>query len=164
MEYALEKWGRRPHYRGDVRRLGEDEHGTWLWGPKGRTIWRGETGLFVAEQDALFLVVPGAWWSPGWWLEHPEIEVYVNVQTPVEWEADRARAIDLDLDVIRFRDGRVEVVDRDEFDLHRQRDGYPEDIVASAEEAAAAVFDLVVANAPPFDGTAAGEWARAART
>ena len=33
--------------------------------------------------------------------------------------------IDLDLDVVRFRDGRVEVLDEDEFGQHQATLGYP---------------------------------------
>ena len=65
---------------------------------------------------------------------------------------------DHDLDVIRFHKGRVEVVDRDEFELHQHRYDYPDDLVAATERATTEAFDLVVANTPPFDGTLAREW------
>jgi protein associated with RNAse G/E len=163
IEYAIEKWGARPHYRGTVLLLGEDEHGTWLWGPRGRTVRRGETPMFTTEQDAVFLVVPGGWWSLTWWLGHPEVALYVNIQTPAAWDGDRLVATDLDLDVIRFCDGRVETVDRDEFDLHQQRYGYPAALVAAAERATAEAFERTAANDPPFDGVAAAGWERHAR-
>lgn len=163
VEYAVEKWGARPHYRGTVLLLGEDEYGTWLWGPRGRTVLRGERPVFTTEQDAVFLVVPGGWWSLAWWLGHPEVALYVNVQTPATWDGDRLVAVDLDLDVVRFRDGRVETVDRDEFDLHRRRYGYPADLVAATERAAAEAHELTAANGPPFDGVAAARWASHAR-
>ena len=51
VEWATEKWGGHPHYRSAAHVLGEDEHGTWLWGPAGRTIHRGDQALFVAEQE-----------------------------------------------------------------------------------------------------------------
>lgn len=61
MEFATEKWGGIPHYRGSVARLGDDEFGSWWWGEKGRTIFRGDTPLFVAEQPVLFLTPPDRW-------------------------------------------------------------------------------------------------------
>jgi uncharacterized protein len=163
MEYAIEKWGGAPHYRGPVRLLGEDEHGIWLWGWKDRTIWRGETPLFVTEQDALFLVARDAWWSLSWWLGHPEISLYVNIQTPAVWHGDRVTTVDLDLDIVRFNDGRLEIVDRDEFELHQGLYGYPEDLVAAAERATAEAFDLAAAGAEPFAGAAAERWIERAR-
>ena len=144
VDWATEKWGGHPHYRSATHLLGEDEHGTWLWGPAGRTIYRGDQVLFVAEQDTLVLLVADRWWSPTWWLGHPELDVYVNIGTPPVWGPDRVTMVDLDLDVIRFSDGRVEVVDRDEFEDHQHAFGYPPDVVAAAERATAEVFDLVV--------------------
>jgi uncharacterized protein len=163
VEYVIEKWGGHEHYRGHIELLVEDEHGAWLWGPKGRTVWRNETPVFTTEHDSLFLLPPGAWWSLSWWPGHEAIELYVNIQTPAAWADDRVVTADLDLDVIRFHDGRVEVVDRDEFELHQARYGYPEDLVAATERAAAEAFERVVANAPPFDGALAREWIERAR-
>ena len=72
-------------------------------------------------------------------------------------------AVDLDLDVVRFCDGRLEVVDRDEFELHRRRYGYPDDLVVAAEQATSAAYDQAAANAPPFDGVAAAGWVERAQ-
>ena len=163
MELAIEKWGGHPHYRGELQVLGDDDHGAWLWGTAGRLVHRGAGGHFVTEQDALILVVPGAWWQPNWWLGHPEIALYVNINMPAERDGDRIVTVDLDLDVIRWHDGRVEVVDRDEFEVHQVRYGYPPDIVAAAEAATAEAYDLVVRDRPPFDGAAARRWVERAR-
>lgn len=163
MQYCTEKWGGRPHYGGLVHVLGTDEHGTWLWGPAGRSIWRGTDPLFRTEQDALMLIVPGAWWSPSWWIGHPDISVYVNIGTPPILQADLISSTDLDLDVVRFNDGRVEIVDRDEFELHQGLFGYPAEVIDSTERAAQEVLDLVVARTPPFDEVSAQEWIRTAR-
>jgi uncharacterized protein len=163
IDYLIEKQGGREHYRGRVSLLGEDEHGAWLWGPKGRTIWRDGAPLFTTEQDSLFLLPRTAWWSLSWWLGHEEIALYVNIQSPAVWADDRVTTVDVDLDVIRFHDGRVEVVDRDEFELHQRRYAYPEDLIETTERATAEAFELVVANVPPFDGARAREWIERAR-
>jgi hypothetical protein len=164
VEYATEKWGGRPHYRGPVQHLGDDEHGAWLWGPKGRVIHRGDGTRFHSEQDMVMLIDLDAWWAPCWWFGHAEVELYVNINTPAVWEDHRVVAVDLDLDVIRFHDGRVEIVDRDEFDEHRERFGYPDDVVAATEAAAARALELVAGSEPPFDGRAAAAWAARARS
>lgn len=157
-DYASEKWGGHPHYRGLAHHIGDDEHGSWLWGPAGRTIYRGDVELFVTEFASLTLVPENGWWAAAWWPGHGDIDVYVNINTPAAWRTDTLTCVDLDLDVIRFRDGRVEVVDREEFDLHKERYGYPADLIDSAETAASAVFDLVVRYVTPFDGVAAQLW------
>jgi protein associated with RNAse G/E len=163
VELATEKWGGHPHYRGDMRVLGDDQHGTWLWGRSGRVLLKGDGGSLVAQQDTVIVVPREAWWHAAWWLGHPEIALYVNINTPARRDDDRLVAVDLDLDVIRWHDGRVEVVDRDEFEVHQVRYHYPPDIVAAAEAATAEAYDLVLRDQPPFDGAAARRWVERAR-
>ena len=159
MEFATEKWGGVPHYRGTVERLGEDEFGLWLWGAKGRTILRGDQPAFVAQTDTVFLVPRDAWWSATWWLDHPEVEIYVNIGTIADVETDRIVSTDLDLDVIRLLDGSCEIIDVDEFEEHQVAYGYPTDVIERAEAAAAEVLDLMTRRVPPFDDSMARSWA-----
>jgi len=163
VEYAIEKWGGHPHYRGDLYHVGDDVHGSWLWGPAGRTIDRAGETMFVTEFDVVTLISPDVWWTPTWWLGHPDVALYVNIDTPAVWEDARISVVDLDLDVIRFSDGRVEVVDEDEFALHQQRFGYPPELISAAEAATATALDLVSRNESPFDGDAASRWTHRAR-
>lgn len=163
VELVSTKWGGRPHYRGVVEHLGDDEYGSWFWGPAGRTILRGDDVGSVTEQDVLLLVHPGAWWIPSWRIDHPSTPLYVNISTPAEWFDDRVTWIDLDLDVVRNAAGDVEVVDRDEFERHSRTFEYPAELVAGAEAATAEVYDLVMRNRPPFDDVAAFAWVARAR-
>ena len=158
VEYATEKWGGRPHYRGEVSHLGDDEFGSWLWGVSGRTMYRGDDSTFVTEQPVLILIAGDAWWSVSWWVGHPDVDLYVNICTPAQWAGERIVAVDVDLDVIRYCDGRVAVVDRDEFEHHQLLYDYPPFIIEGAEQATASAYELVVDNAAPFDGVAAQTW------
>lgn len=163
MEYASEKWGARPHYRGEVRRLGDDEHGTWWWGPQGRSIFRGDVELFATKEDVLFLVPPDAWWTVAWWVGHPEVELYVNIGTPIVEESERIVSTDLDLDVIRRVDGTVHVLDRDEFEEHQVRYGYPADVIEKVEAVTEEVRAMVERGGPPFDAATPAGWVERAR-
>ena len=158
MEFATEKWGGIPHYRGTVDLLGEDEYGAWWWGPKGRTIYRGDEPLFVAQHDVVFLTPPEAWWSATWWWGHPEVELYVNIGTAAIIEADRVVSTDLDLDVIRLVDGSCEIIDQDEFEEHQVRYGYPDEVIARTQATADEVLDLMRRRVAPFDDVAARAW------
>lgn len=163
VDYVSEKWGGQPHYASAMVLLGEDDLGIWLWGPVGRTIYRGDVALFVTEHDVITVIPRDAWWAPAWWLGHPELELYVNINTPAEISDERIAYTDLDLDVVRRTDGVCEVVDRHEFDLHRVRYGYPDDVVEAAEAAAEQAQRLVMERVPPFDGLAAARWTERAR-
>jgi hypothetical protein len=163
VELLTKKWGGGPHKRGQVRYLGRDHCGSWLWGAAGRIIEIGESGSFVTEQDALFLLPPDEWWACAWWIDHPEVTLYVDICTPSVFDGGSVGYIDLDLDVIVFRDGRVEIDDRDEFEVHQVEYGYPPEVISSAELAAERVVDRISRNEPPFDGQAAIEWVERAR-
>ncbi len=77
---------------------------------------------------------------------------YCNIGTPGVWHDETFRYVDLDLDVLIDADGHQDVLDVDEFALHRERFGYPADVVACAEAAVRDVAALAQAGAPPFEG------------
>ena len=59
--------------------------------------------------------------------------------------------VDLDLDVRRRRTGEVQVLDEDEFALHRVRYAYPPEVVAHAEAAAKWLAGALAERVAPFD-------------
>ncbi|MEX0873926.1 MAG: DUF402 domain-containing protein [Actinomycetota bacterium] len=65
--------------------------------------------------------------------------------------------IDLDLDVIRFRDGRLLLDDQDEFEEHKELYGYPEDFVEKAVATEDWLMEAVEQRREPF-GSAGQPW------
>jgi protein associated with RNAse G/E len=52
--------------------------------------------------------------------------------------------------VVRYRDGRVEIIDEDEFEEHRVLFGYPAEVVATARATADQVANALVHRLEPF--------------
>lgn len=154
------KWPDAPHWQLSMHRLGEDEHGIWLWAPAGGVVRRGEEPPRVARSLYVKLIKQDAWWT-AIWNAGGRFECYVDIATPAQWDGDRVMMIDLDLDVARFRDGSVAVLDEDEFAEHQQTLGYPPELVDRARTTTAAVFLGVERREPPFDATGA-DWLRRA--
>jgi uncharacterized protein len=152
----MSKWGDRPHWQIPARWLGSDGYGDWLGIPAGTTMARpglevrspaDQVGLVPAEGtdvERAFLATFHASPAPTW--------VYVDMSTPPVWDGPVVRAVDLDLDVIRMRDGEVVVDDEDEFAEHQVAYGYPADVVALAEASRDRIHEAVLAGRPPFDG------------
>jgi uncharacterized protein len=92
------------------------------------------------------------------------VAIYVDVTDTPRYDGRVVSAIDLDLDVVAWRDGGVEIVDVDEFDEHRVVLGYPPEIVEKARLTADWLFDKVRDEVPPFDATGKTWLQRAART
>ncbi len=158
----MAKWGDRPHwtYRGIY--LGTDEHGDWLGCPVG-THYRRPEAEFTADFAGVVLVpAGGVAYLPAFNDERAQArhgdpgspaEVYVDIATPAVWDGAILRSIDLDLDVIRRRDGTVYLDDKDEFAAHQVAYGYPIEVIELAEQAAAEVLTAVRRRDAPFDGT-----------
>jgi predicted RNA-binding protein associated with RNAse of E/G family len=156
------KWPDRKHWHYTMERLGQDEHGLWLWAPPGTRLQRGDEPPKPSKRLHVKLVPPDAWWCPIW-NEADEREIYVDIITPAKWNGPTVTMIDLDLDVVRYRDGRTEVYDEDEFLDHQVRYGYPADLIAKATAVTAEIEAALAGRTEPFDkvGEAWLRWALA---
>lgn len=157
MHIDFRKWPDRKHWQFAMRRLGEDDHGTWLWSPPGLVARRGEEAPQVFAAVNVKLITRDEWWTAIWNDRSPRVELYVDIVTPARWDGDRVTMVDLDLDVVRRRTGVVEVLDEDEFDEHRVRYGYPRHVVDRARATTAAVFLDLETRREPF-GDVADRW------
>ena len=155
----MEKWGGRPHWQFEAIWLGRDEQGDWLGIPAGTAMSR--PGMDLVSQNDQVGLVPSAdlpdehrWWIATFHAEPtPRVLVYVDMATPPHWDGSTVRTVDLDLDVIRMRNGQVVVDDEDEFAEHQVTLGYPPEVVALAEASRDRVHAAVLAEHPPYDGS-----------
>jgi hypothetical protein len=160
---VFRKWGGRPHWEYDALRLGEDEHGTWIGAVAGTTVSR--PGASYTAPGAFVSVVPAerpfvaTFYDPAYAeARDTGVEVYVDITTVPRWEGPVVSMVDLDLDVVRGRTGRVWVDDEDEFADHRVRFGYPAEVVRLAASSCDEVHAAVTAGLPPYDGTVGARW------
>jgi hypothetical protein len=81
---------------------------------------------------------------------------YCNVATPLHFDGETVRYVDLQLDVRVFADGagalEYRVVDEDEFEAARERYGYEDGLVTSARRAVDELVRMIEAREFPFDG------------
>jgi uncharacterized protein len=161
------KWDGSLHWHFDMTRLGEDRHGVWLGAPDGTELRRGSDLTRMSPPFAVVLPRTGYWSAAfnvavpssrrpeGWPVVATDVEpfgydIYVDVCTPPVWDGSTVTAIDLDLDVVRPFGGPPEIHDEDEFDEHRTRYGYPDDVVTAARAAAEATRRSIASGAEPF--------------
>jgi predicted RNA-binding protein associated with RNAse of E/G family len=149
------KWPDQPHWEYDALRLGADAHGQWVGLPVGTWMARPGAGMHATAPHVVLLPHDG-WWLATFYGDEPErpFDVYVDIATPWRWNADEteARAVDLDLDVIKGSTGRVWVDDEDEFAQHRVSLGYPVEIVAAAMRSCDEVHAAVAHSTGAFGG------------
>ena len=158
VQIRFTKWRDIPHWSFDMHRLGEDEHGTWLWMPPGTEMRRGTDDPIESRNPAVKLITRGEWWSAIWNDgADSTFELYVDIATPAEWDGNTVRMVDLDLDVAKRRGGGVEIHDEDEFEEHRIVYGYPDHIVDKARTETTRIAAAVERGDEPF-GEASRRW------
>ena len=65
---------------------------------------------------------------------------YCNIAMPAVWNGSELDFVDLDIDVVVWPDGRVEVLDRDDLERNTQVYGYPADLVVTVEDTLASLL------------------------
>ena len=149
------KWPDTRHWQYHMHPLGEDEHGRWLWAPSGTPAQRGDEPPTAFEFTTVTLVADV--WAASFFPQGARTDLYVDIVAPPVWSDGVVTMVDLDLDVIRFRDGRILIDDEDEFAEHQVTLGYPEHLVAGATEAAEHVRAAVERGDEPF-GSVGRAW------
>lgn len=157
--FERRKWPDTPHYGHPAWLLGTDDLGVWFEVRLGVPWYRGDTFLFDGPFDAVVLVSALGGFIAWFWPEGRELDLYVDIVTNVQHSRSTLIAVDLDLDVIRHRDdGRVELVDEDEFAAHQVELDYPQSVIDHANRVARTVLASMLAGDAPFDGAAASRW------
>jgi protein associated with RNAse G/E len=81
----------------------------------------------------------------------------VDVTTKPIRHAEVIHAVDLDLDVVRLRDGTVTVLDEDEFAEHQLLYDYPAEVIAQARATTDDLVARITAGIEPF-ATVGAAW------
>lgn len=150
------KWGGALHWHFDLEEIGRDAHGVWLAGPPGTPLQLRDEPP-VVRRDTFVALVPheGHWIA--FWNEASRFEIYVDVTTAPLWSQGELTAVDLDLDVVRWRaDGVVTVLDEDEFLDHQVELAYPPEVIADARSTTAWLVEAVSTGQEPFGKVGAG--------
>ncbi|MEV7965086.1 DUF402 domain-containing protein [Sphaerisporangium sp. NPDC088356] len=140
------------HWHHGARLLGEDEHGVWTGCPAGTSGSRGSEPPIVWRQPFVMLFPRDLWWTATFNGMPSKASIYCDITTVPRWRDGQVTMVDLDLDVIRMRDGRVLLDDEDEFAEHQVRYSYPEEVITQAERSAAWLMTAVQDRVPPFSG------------
>ncbi len=125
------------HWNMTMKWLGEDEHGVWTGADASNTWRKGDGPPTVVGHGHILLFPRNSWWTASFNSEPARTEIYCDISTPVEWPNPReVTMIDLDLDVVRRRDGLVALLDEDEFAEHQVKYRYPAEVIRASISAA----------------------------
>jgi uncharacterized protein len=156
VEMRFTKWGGKRHWHFVLEPLGTDRHGWWLCGRTGIQLRRGYEEPVLQPHDFVVLVPAEGDWIASFNAAADPL-IYVDVTSRPVCRPDAIEAVDLDLDVIRRRDGAVQVLDEDEFAEHQVKYGYPAELIARARATTDDLVARITAGDEPF-GRAADTW------
>jgi protein associated with RNAse G/E len=156
---ASTKWDGSIHYEFDTFLLDQTDGCLRLFIPEGtpHRSYRGEGVFevdsigcfFPGDDDRSFNVITHLRPSP-----KDGLVMAADILAAAHLDGGTLRWIDLDLDVEVFEDGRVELVDEDEFEEHQRRFGYPAEVIEGARRSA----ELARSNRFPFDWDQTLKW------
>lgn len=147
--WTMRKWSGALHRRVAVTFGRRTPAATWATIAGGAAVDGPSGRLDTFPAAAVVCFRRGEWWN-AIWLDGVEPDLHVDIAIPAAITTGAIETIDLDLDVVRS-DGRVEIVDRVEFEHNRPF--YPLPVIERAEATAAHVVELIGAGEFPFDGS-----------
>ncbi|MBT8197210.1 MAG: DUF402 domain-containing protein [Acidimicrobiia bacterium] len=150
------------HWRLDTVYLGRDEHGLWLASPVGTVAQKGMQEPKAIRNRGVHLIPTSDWWVFSLHAGAESATHFLDISTPATFAEDRVTMIDLDLDVVRFADGRVILEDEDEFTEHQVTLGYPSEWIEAALAAAEWGMAAVTSDTEPLGDVARRWWETAA--
>jgi protein associated with RNAse G/E len=142
------KYDQRLHWHQWMRYLGEDQYGVWLGAPPNSVSQRGSEPEVLHTQAHVQLFPRDKWFTAIFNDEPRSTEIYCDITTPVTFGESEFAMIDLDLDVVKRRDGSIYVDDEDEFAEHQVRFGYPPDVIAEAQSTCDWLVQAVATDEP----------------
>ena len=147
----ISKWVGLPHRSVGLVDLEMTNDG--MWGAiRNRTAVDDATGKMTQFPcDAVVFFPTDQWWAAIWLTGMP-MDLHVDISTPARRHNNDVAMIDLDLDVV-VADGKITILDRDEFEENSARWDYPAHVVMNAEAAVTYVALAITDQKFPFDGS-----------
>lgn len=158
LEFVWRKWDGSPHWRHDCVYLGSDGWGDWFGQRAG---WRSHRPGrdFEAQHPNVTLLPPSGEWAFTHNAPPARVRVYIDLAWDLRWSEEGVpTGVDMDLDVVDAADRGIWIDDRDEWDEHRVRYGYPLDVVERLERVAVELEARVTRRDAPFDERTTAHW------
>lgn len=92
-------------------------------------VVEGDGRKWFTREPAICFYYFDRWYNVISMIRKKGVYYYCNLASPSIYDGESLKNIDYDLDVKKFPDGKVIVLDEDEFELHQRKMDYGEDLV-----------------------------------
>lgn len=105
---------------------------------------------WFTREPAICYFTKNHWFNVIGMLRKPGIYFYCNLSSPYLFEEDTIKYVDYDLDVKVFPNYGYKILDRDEYENHRQKMRYPKTVENIIEEELETLLKMIQNNEGPF--------------
>ena len=116
---------------------------TWVWDDDGNHWFTREPALCYFYTDRWYNVIA--------MLRETGIYYYCNLASPSLYDEEGIKYIDYDLDYKIYPDGKIDLLDRKEYEQHRKEMEYPEEIDIIMKKYLSSILDDVHSQRVPFN-------------
>ncbi|SDT02947.1 hypothetical protein SAMN05444162_2891 [Paenibacillaceae bacterium GAS479] len=114
-------------------------------------ITEADGSIWVSRVPAVSFFIPTKWFNVVAMIEDYGIRYYCNLASPPYLAGNVLTYIDYDLDVIRTTGGELAVVDRDEYERHKQEYRYPPVVDSKVNQGLREVTQRIRSGKSPFE-------------
>lgn len=142
------KWPKRPMAQAIGYLLGADQYGYWI-GIAAGGVWHhsnGQQGRF--EQSFVKLIPYNAYWSACF--NPSDTLIDVDIVLPNNWNHRLVEEIDLEIDLLKMDDGRLEIRDEADFAEVCQRWPMPANLIEQVQATTKHIYQQLHEEAEPF--------------
>ncbi len=147
------KYDGRIHYEQELDFVSRENEVLTLAGKKGRQLkHHTRNAIFSFDKNTLEYFFTDRWYTAALVFDEEGrvVQVYCNISKPAEIDDNIVSFVDLDVDVI-VKDGKIEVIDIDEFEEHKVLYGYGEVIEKKVFETVELVKNNILKKRFPFN-------------
>lgn len=107
--------------------------------------------IWQTREPAICFFYPNEWFNVIAMIRRNGVTFYCNIASPSLYDGEAIKNIDYDLDVKVFPDGYYEVLDQDEFELHKRLMNYPMDVQEVVTHQVNEVISMIEQGLAPFN-------------
>ncbi|MFC5649819.1 DUF402 domain-containing protein [Paenibacillus solisilvae] len=106
---------------------------------------------WISRVPAVSFFIPGQWFNVVGLLEDTGLRYYCNIASPPFVQNEILTYIDYDLDVIVLSGGKPQVVDQEEYELHKTVYHYSQEVILKVMDGLEALLARISLRQAPFD-------------
>lgn len=106
---------------------------------------------WLTREPAICFFYPDKWFNIITMIRKSGIYYYCNLASPSLYDGEAIKNIDYDLDIKRYPDGRIQILDEDEYIEHSIQMNYGDDIKWIVENQMDGLIELVENQTGPFN-------------